>query len=302
MALHTAQHMLSRALLELVQAQTISSRLGEQSCTVDVDVPALSGEDLDRVQELVCGIVEEARPVRSFFPTSEELGKLSLRRAPKVTKDIRVVEVDGFDWTPCGGTHCTSTAQVGPFQITGSERYKGMWRISFSAGRRSRKRFIREVGILRNLAADLTCGPDHVPAAIDRLRKDTVHQRSTIKALREELTQFRVEELLAGARAAGEDLVVTVLEGYGMEMLKQVAFGLCRDEGVVACIAGVVDDSLQVVIASHEDNTFDCGAFMKRLTSMAEGRGGGRASVAQGRFQMGTDWSRLVRTALEQGS
>src|SRR5262245_35936656 len=35
MALHTGQHILSRALLEVAGAQTLSSRLGESACTID---------------------------------------------------------------------------------------------------------------------------------------------------------------------------------------------------------------------------------------------------------------------------
>ena len=108
MSLHTAQHMLSRALLNRCSAQTVSSRLGEQNCTVDVAVEGLKDAELYKVQDLVWGIIEEARPVHAYFPTRDELSRLNLRRAPKVLDNIRVVEIEGFDWTPCGGTHCTN--------------------------------------------------------------------------------------------------------------------------------------------------------------------------------------------------
>ena len=50
------------------------------------------------------------------------LAGIPLRKPPKVTEDIRIVEVAGFDWSACGGTHVANTAQVGLIKITATER------------------------------------------------------------------------------------------------------------------------------------------------------------------------------------
>ena len=63
---------------------------------------------------------------------------MDLRRAPKVSANVRVIEIEGFDLSPCGGTHCTRTGQIGSVRVVGVERYKGKIRISFHAARSRR--------------------------------------------------------------------------------------------------------------------------------------------------------------------
>ena len=42
-----------------------------------------------------------------------ELAAMKLRRDPKVDADIRVIAIGDFDYSPCGGTHCARTSQLG---------------------------------------------------------------------------------------------------------------------------------------------------------------------------------------------
>src|SRR4051812_44429584 len=124
MALHTAQHMLSRALIDEAGAETVSARLGESVCTVDVDAPMVSDAKLAKAEALTNSVVDDDLPIRSWFPSADELRALPLRRQPKVSENVRVVEVKGFDVSPCGGTHCVTTAQIGLVRVTGVEKYK----------------------------------------------------------------------------------------------------------------------------------------------------------------------------------
>src|SRR3990170_4166050 len=148
MALHTGQHLLSRALADVARGETVSSRLGETACTIDLDLARLEDRDLVRAEELVNAVVDDDVPVVAFFPTAAELAALPLRRAPKVAERIRVVRIGGFDVSPCGGTHCRSSAQVGLVRVTGVERYKGKVRVTFAAGRRARDALSRHDDLL----------------------------------------------------------------------------------------------------------------------------------------------------------
>jgi len=84
MALHTGQHILSRALLDIAAAETVSARLGETACTIDVDVANLVERDVARAEDLANAVIDDDVVIRSFFPDPGELARLPLRRAPKV--------------------------------------------------------------------------------------------------------------------------------------------------------------------------------------------------------------------------
>ena len=155
MAQHTAQHALSRGLLDAAGAATVSSRLGATLCTIDVDRADVHERDIARAEELVNAVVLDDVPVRALFPTAEELAKMDLRRAPKVSANVRIIDIEGFDLSPCGGTHCTRSGQIGSVRVVCVERYKGKIRVSFHAARRALADARAKESALAALAASL---------------------------------------------------------------------------------------------------------------------------------------------------
>jgi len=298
MALHTGQHMLSRALVDVAQAHTVSSRLGETLCTIDVDLELLDEARVAEAEELVNSVIDDDLAIRSFFPTAEELAALPLRRAPKVTDNIRVVQIGEFDVSPCGGTHCTGSAQVGMIRVLGVERYKGKGRVSFSAGRRARSELWQEAGTLRGLSRAFTCGPGEVPVVIDKIRRDLTEAREALGAARAKLADQAAVELAAALEKSPDRRVVAVLEGASPESLRAIAARLTSQPESVVLLAGRAPEGMPVLIARGSGSSFGCGAFLKRLAEAAGGRGGGRPEHAEGRLPPGTDFPALVASLL----
>ncbi len=295
MALHTGQHMLSRALLDEAGAETVSSRLGSTACTIDVNLASLDEAAVARAEELVQRVIEDDLPVRAYFPTPEELARLPLRRAPKVTENVRVVDVGGFDVSPCGGTHCTSTAQVGLATITNLERYKGKMRVTFLAGRVARREVTARSRSLAELARGFSCGPLDVRAGVERLRADLQGAQASLGDARARWAELYGQRLVAEAAARGEARVACVLEGEPVETLRALGSQVTAAPGVVAMLASRSGEGMQVLVARGEGSAFDCGAWLKRAAAEHGGRGGGRADRAEGRLPATVDWLALTR-------
>ena len=296
-ALHTGQHMLSRALIEVAGAETQSSRLGEGTCTIDTPDERLRELDLARAEALVNALVDDDVAVRAFFPDAETLAALPLRRAPKVTDAVRVVAIGEFDVSPCGGTHCTRSAQVGLLRIEGVERYKGGQRVTFSAGPRARAALFSLDAEVRALARALTCGPSELAAAFDRVRNDLSGARAERDTLRERLLAMWAPALFAARDARG--WVVAALPGEDASALRGVARHLVRLGAPVVLLAAPSTDGTAVLAARGAESSFDCGGFVKRLAGAHGGRGGGRPEGAEGRLPAAvSDWSAAVEAAL----
>jgi alanyl-tRNA synthetase len=298
MALHTGQHMLSRALTDIAFAATVSSRLGETSCTIDVDRETLDERLVAEAEALVNAVVDDDAPVRAFFPTPDELAALPLRRAPKVTENIRVIAIGELDVSPCGGTHCTRTAQVGLLRITGIERYKGKARVTFSAGPRARRELWDEAAVLRDLGKAFTCGPRDVPTAVEKLRRELGDAREALGHARGRLADAAATDLAAAAAADPDHRAVAVLDDTGVEILRRIAGRVTVTPAAVAFLASRIDGGLAVMISRGAASRFDCGAFLKRVAAAAGGRGGGRPEHAEGRLPADADWPALVATVL----
>ncbi len=296
MALHTGQHMLSRALLDEAGAETVSSRLGSTACTIDVHLASLDEGAVARAEDLVNRVIEDDVAVRQYFPTPEELAKLPLRRAPKVTENVRVVDVGGFDVSPCGGTHCTRSAQVGVVTITGVERYKGKGRVTFLAGRVAQRELSARSKSLAELARSFSCGPLETRAGVERLRGDLQRARESLGLAREQWAALYGQRLVAEAAARGEPRVVCLLEGDTIETLRALASAVSAVPGTVAMLASSTAEGLLITLARGEGSAFDCGAWLKRVAAAHGGRGGGRPDRAEGRLPSSVDWRAAALT------
>lgn len=298
MSQHTGQHMLSSALAEL-GAETVSSRLGSELSTIDVGVPTLEPSRLEEAETMVNALVLEDRAVIVHFPSPETLAAMPLRRPPKVTTDVRVIEVEGFDFSPCGGTHCARTGQVGPVRIVGTERYKGGVRVSFLAGQRALSDARAKEAVLRDLARSFTCGVAAVPAAVAKLRADLEERTRRLAAAKQELIELLVSALhAANPPGDGPTRVVVMRERDDLAGLRALVAGLARREDVIALAATRDEATSELLVAVERGKAagaFDAGRWLKVMTAQHAGRGGGRPERAEGRLAGGVDWSAIAR-------
>ncbi len=297
MALHTGQHMLSQALLDVAGAATVSSHLSQAGCTLDVDVPALCPEQLRAAENAVNAVVDRDVAVRTWFPSDVELATLALRRPPKVDTHVRVVAVGDYDRVACGGTHCTHTSQVGWVLCLSAERYKGMTRVHFLAGPAARDLARTRLDALERLGAEFTCRPDLVPRAVHKLQREHDALGTALHALREQVAAGIAERLLAEVDPA-DGLVVAMLPdaSTGPDLLRSVGRLVVAAPGRAAALAAPVPDGLAIFVARGEGHPLHCGDLVRRICTAAGGRGGGRADHAEGRLPATVDWAALVRT------
>ena len=291
MALHTGQHLLSRALIEAASAPTVSARLGETACTIDVTRDVIPERELARAEALANAIIDDDVPVRAWFPEPGELATLPLRREPKVTDSVRVVAIGDFDVSPCGGTPCAGAAQIGSIRVLGVERYKGMTRVTFAAGGRARALLGDHSEAITRLARELTCAPADVPAAVDKLRRALADTRAEAAAVRERLA-VALAATLAPAPGPGE--VVTAVDDAAL--LRPLAAAL-HARGRDALLAAATAEGTQVLLARAPASTLDCGALLKAVAAATGGRGGGKPTHGEGRLPAVADWPAALAAA-----
>lgn len=293
MAMHTGQHILSRALLDVAAAHTVSSRLGETTCTIDVRPGAVGSVERARIEQRANDVIDADQQVRCFFPTPSELAKLPLRKPSKVDEDVRVVAVGDFDFVPCGGTHCVRTSQVGLVSIISVERYKKGQRVTFVAGARARSQLGREAAQLRDIARSMSCSAEELGAALAKQRRDFAESQQEVARLERQLAGHLARSL--AERAVDPARVIAVLEGASVTLLRAVAHHIVEQPGAVALLASQGDDGLHVVATRAAQSRFDCGRFIQRVAEACGGRGGGRGDHAEGRLPSSVDWGELVR-------
>ncbi len=293
-ALHTGQHIFSRVLLDVADAATISSRLGEDDCTLDIDKDSLSKDQQAEIVSRVQQIIDEGREVRAYFPSEEELSKLTLRRTIKVKGNVRVVEVEGADFTPCGGTHVKNTSEIVLFHLLGTERRKGKLRFHFDTGPRARRRLFAESEALRELSSQFTCGPLEVAAAIDRLKRDLSSAKAEAKAMTQQLAAAKLTEL----KGSGANPIVKSFDFGGQALVRALAVNLCEDPQMVVFLAAKEGEQQAVFVGRGEEADFNCSLFFKEARQKYGLKGGGRPERGEGRLASEVDWEEIVNNYL----
>jgi alanyl-tRNA synthetase len=278
---HTGQHVLSAAFERVHGARTESFHLGSETCTIDlaVTVPA---EWVAAAEQDANRIVWENRPVRVRFVSEAEAAFLPLRKEPARGGTLRLVEVEGFDLSACGGTHVASTGAVGVIAVTGAERFKGGTRVGFLCGGRVLARFRHQHDVIANAVRRLSVLPSDLSDAIDRLQGELKDQKSGGRALQTRLVEYEAESYARRAVEVGDLLLVSEkVEGWDAQGLKALATGIAAKPRHAAVLVRDGTPPL-IVIARAPDLALDAGALLKTLLTRFGGKGGGRPELAQG--------------------
>jgi alanyl-tRNA synthetase len=279
---HTGQHILSAAFDRLSGVRTESFHLGAETSTIDL-AREVSPLEIAAAESESNRVVWEDRAVTIRFVTPEEAARLPLRKEPPREGRLRLIEVDGFDLSACGGTHVSRTGTIGIIVVRGWERFRGGSRIEFACGGRALRAFREARDIVAASIRRASVHPSELPEAIDRLQAENKEQRRVARALAERLAGFEAEALARSAERIGDGhAVVAALEGYDAAGLKTLASGVASRPGHAVVLFSSERPAL-VVAARHGDAaTADCAALLKALFARFGGRGGGRPELAQG--------------------
>ena len=289
---HTGQHILSAAFIQLFAAPTLSFRVLEHECEIDVALENPANERIEQAVDLANQIIWENRAISIRQVTSAETATLPLRKEPAREGELRVIEIEDFDLTPCGGTHARSTGEVGVIAVRSWERAKGLARIHFMAGVRVVADYRKANQTAREVAALFSAGREDTPALVTRLIVENKKLGRRTDELEQVACRIEAEELIQQAHisnpSAGPSgdtsmtVIATVFDDRSADSLKHLALALIAHPNTVALLGSRDGETARLVFARSTGAAGDMNALMRQACSVIEGRGGGKADMAQG--------------------
>lgn len=281
---HTGQHLISQAFVELFNAETRGFRMMEQASEIDLALDNPTDEKIERVIALANRVIWEDRPITAREVTRDEAARLSLRKESEREGLLRLIEVEGFDLTPCGGTHAHRTGEVGLVAVRSWERAKGLTRIEFVAGCRAHADYLRVNTVAHAVAAQFSVGLDEANASVARLMEENKGLARRVRALEEVAARVEAEELFSETpeREGHARVIAKVFDGRDAEGLKRLALALIAHPQTVALLGSREADAARLVFARSPEAAGDMNLLMREACALLEGRGGGRPDMAQG--------------------
>jgi alanyl-tRNA synthetase len=294
---HTGQHVLSAAFDRLFGVRTVSFHLGAAASTIDL-ARELSAGEIAAAEAEANRIVWEDRPVAIRFASAQEAAAMPLRKEAAREGTLRLIDIDGFDLSACGGTHVARTGGIGVIAIASWERFKGGHRLTFLCGARALAAYRGLRDAVTGAVQKLSVLPEELPGAIDRIQADAKEQKRALAALHGELARYRAEELAASAEvvaltpeSAGTagatcHLVARVVDSDA-NGLKTLATAIAARPRHVVVLVSSSTPALAVV-ARSSDLSLRAQRLLSGLHETFGGRGGGKADFAQGGGLLGS--------------
>jgi len=299
---HTGQHLLSGVLLHDFDAETRGFHVGAEESTIDLS-RELGPQDLSLAQARANVLVDADLPVTSHVVDREDPAVKAARRPPPSVDKVRLVEIEGIDSVPCGGTHVSSTSRIGGIHILsgGSSKAHGLFRISFLCGTRLRRRLAHLDRLVTELSYLLTTSPDDFRERFEDFQEQNRDLKREVTELRTALVPLRTEALLETAESIGPGRVVmTRVDDLPPETLPAIASALTAHSDVVALLGAEVAGAGRLIFARGEGLDLDMEALLGSAAAILGGGGGGAPHHASGGGPQGEALDTALTTALEQ--
>jgi alanyl-tRNA synthetase len=278
---HTGQHILSAAFERTGGYQTVSFHLGTETATIDLNSERVGARQIEGAEELANQLVFENRPVQITFRAAAEVQHLGLRKPTFREGDIRLVEVEGFDLSACGGTHVSRTGSVGIISIRKVERAKELTRVEFVCGGRALRRARQDFVVLSEAARLFSTGLEAVPELIAKQSQDLRDAGKSLQKLMEELAELEGARLWQQApEKSGVRVVHCLFASSEGKKAKLTAHALGKQPDAIALI-GVKGAPTALFFSQTPGGKSNLADVMKQTLAKFGGKGGGTRDFAQ---------------------
>ncbi|MGH3558652.1 MAG: alanine--tRNA ligase, partial [Mycobacterium sp.] len=299
---HSGTHMVHAALRQVlgpnaVQAGSLN-RPGYLRFDFNWQGP-LSDTQRTEIEDVTNQAVQADFEVNTFteqLETAKAMGALALF-GESYPDQVRVVEIGGpFSLELCGGTHVHNSAQIGPVTILGESSVgSGVRRVEAYVGLESFKHLAKERALMAGLASSLKVPSEEVPARVANLIERLRAAEKELERTRLASARAAAVNAAAGAQRIGNVRVVAQRMSAGMTaadlrtLVADIRGKLGSDPAVVALIAegspGSGADSVPYAVAANpaaQALGIRANDLVKQLAGAVDGRGGGKADLAQG--------------------
>ncbi|MGV0717945.1 alanine--tRNA ligase [Mycolicibacterium sp. XJ662] len=295
---HSGTHMVHAALRQVLGPNAVQAGSLNRPGYLRFDFNwqgALTEDQRHQIEEVTNQAVEADYEVHSFTTELEKakaMGAMALF-GEAYPDEVRVVEIGGpFSLELCGGTHVRNSAQIGPVTILGESSVgSGVRRVEAYVGLDSYRHLAKERALMAGLASTLKVPSEEVPARVANLVERLRAAEKELDRMRLANAKAAAANAAAGAELIGKVRVVAQRMAGGMSaadlrtLVGDIRGKLGSDPAVVALIAEGDNDTVPFVVAVNQaaqDLGLRANDLVKQLAAPVNGRGGGKAELAQG--------------------
>lgn len=271
---HSGEHIFSGLTHQKFGAENVGFHMAADCMTIDFDKD-LSFEQLSEIEYEANLAVRANIPVRTFYPSPEELKVLEYRSKKELAGAVRIVEIAGIDRCACCAPHVNATGEIGAIKLLTAERHRGGVRLSLICGMDALDDYRRKQDSAAAISALLSAKRDEIAPAVERLLESEAKLKE-----RASILGMRCAALRAEAIAPTEGNICLFDEGLSEAAARELVNRLTeKTDGVAALFLADGAGQWRYIIGSRR---VDLRSAAKAINAGVSGRGGGRPEMIQG--------------------
>ncbi len=304
---HTGEHVLMGCLQRIKGGLKVRKvDFSEGSGSVIVEADSLSFEELAEAQAMANRVVSEGRRVKEhFFNSLEEAQKAfpSLRaHEERIRGRVRIVEVDGFDYSACTGKHVENTSECGMILVTHVSKSGGEYRIDFEVGDKALETAVRLSTLCLSISSILGSPIRNLEKTVLNMKAENEDIRKRLSTVTEEIVRKIPLEGVFG----GVELYASIMKGVDLKTVMR-SVGELVEKKISVYVIGLEWLEVCSIIVGSGVEKVDASKLVKEVSSVLNGKGGGDKRVAMSSFPRDTyikafeETRRRVRSLLGGG-
>ena len=291
---HTATHLLQAAL-----RQILDRRIEQKGSLVEPErfrfdfshLAPLTEKQLNEIQMQVNEWIRQNLTVEAkILPYQQAIaeGAIALFEE-KYGEEVRMLEIGepAISKELCGGTHVSSTGEIGIFLITSESSIgTGLHRIEAVTGGKAEFLIESRLTALQSVAKEVEGSLDEVPSKVKTLISELEAERKRVLSLERELSRRIAEDLPGQAeQVSGVTVLAAKVPALTMPILREMG-DILRDRlksaiVVLATLYNGKPNFLAMVTPDLIAKGFHAGDIINQVAKVTGGGGGGKAAMAQ---------------------
>jgi alanyl-tRNA synthetase len=273
---HTGQHILSAAFERVLDAPTLSSHLGVERSSIELGLGEVDWRTVDRLERAANAVVWEDRAVDRHWVDDEGVKRFALRKPPRFTGRIRIVEIPEWDVSACGGTHTRRTGEVGMIKIVRWEKVRGNLRFEFLCGGRALGDYAWRTEALLEAARRRTLKDRELIAHLERAAAERDELKKRVQDLSARMVSAEaVDRVGTPPRGVAEFSAHRPRDEARLLALK------CLEAGAPWAVVAAAAPEPVVFAARAKTGRVDLRSLLPGLLERSRGKGGGGPDFLQ---------------------
>ena len=290
---HSAAHLLQAALRQVLgtHVEQAGSYVDEHRVRFDfTHLAAMTAEEIAKVEAIVNANILLSEKAETIVTTPDEAKKMGAMAlfGEKYGSEVRVVKIGSSSTELCGGTHVSSTGNIGLFKvISESSVAAGVRRVEGTTGLGVLALLGERDALIRDTAKELKSpNPNGITKKAESLQAEIKELKRELESANSQIANAKAEALLAGLKTVGKFKLLAAK----VEMRPDQARGLCdtlkdKHPDAVAVFAAVADGKLNFAVAAGAEAVkagAHAGNILREVAAICGGKGGGRPDSAMG--------------------